>query len=363
MRLSIPLPPPPKGLERLTLEQAIEIFLKYLEASGASNRTLKVYKAALKRFAEFAGPNRPMYSVGDSDYLAWSASLSRMASKGGLSQATSHYYTVLVRKFLKWAGSLTEAPALPKGPRRVRGALSWGEVEALISAARDLYDALIVALMAETGMRVGELLSLEYKDVDLERGVARVRGKYGKERLVALGPISRALIVEAGVRSGWKGRVIPLSYKAVYKRIKKLAERAGVDPRRVSPHILRHTFATEALRRGISLASLQKLLGHSDIKVTQVYLHLTTEDALREYEKAFLAHRAETAIIAAPTATPTPPHQLNASVQVAGFYHPEPPPAINAQQHQYQLQPSQPASVGPRPHALLYPNRRHPFQP
>ena len=84
-----------------------------------------------------------------------------------------------------------------------------------------------------------------------------------------------------------RSRVVPLTYQALYKRVKRLAERAGLDPERVRPHVLRHTFATEALRRGMSLPALQRLLGHSDIKITERYLHLVTEDVEREYRRIF----------------------------------------------------------------------------
>ena len=304
MRLAFTLPPPPRGVEGLSLRDAISLFLHYLEASGASPKTVKVYKAALKSFEEFAGPQRPVESLGREDYVAWSALISRKVSQGEVSRATAHYYTVMVRKFFKWLGLGEDLTALPLGPRRFKGVLSWRDVEALLAASKDLYDALIVALLAETGMRASEMLSLTFEDVDLSRGVARVRGKYGKERIVVLGPVSRMLVAEAAAISGGQGKVVPLSYKAVYKRLKKLAERAGVDPKRVRPHVLRHTFATEALRRGMSLSALQKILGHSSLRITQLYLHLSDEDVVREYNRAFSAAAAHNMEIEMPGRQP-----------------------------------------------------------
>ena len=333
MRLAYTLPPPPRGVEGLSLRDAINIFVHYLEASGASPKTVKVYRAALKSFEEFAGSERPVGSLGKEDYVAWSALISRRVSRGEVSRATAHYYTVMVRKFFKWLGLGEDLSALPLGPRRFKGVLSWRDVEALLAASRDLYDALIVALLAETGMRASEMLSLTFEDIDLPRGVARVKGKYGKERTVVLGPVSKRLIAEAAAVSGGRGRVVPLSYKAVYKRLKKLAERAGIDPRRVRPHVLRHAFATEALRRGMSLSALQKILGHSSLRITQLYLHLSDEDVVMEYNRAFSVISPQNHGGWVPSNPPQPPQMIAPTYANSPQYQP-----THLYQHPYQAQ-------------------------
>ncbi len=274
------------------LSRAVEAFLQALVAAGASPSTVRAYRAALRDFVEYAGWDRRVSELDVSVVNAWVADRARRGiprERGGR-RSTLHYYTVFVRRFLRWTGAPAEFPAVPRGRRGFSHALTWREVEALLNASRDLIDALAVALMAESGLRAGELLSLRAGDVDLEAGTARVRGKYGKERIVFLGPVSRLLLrVRLATARDPGERLVPISYQALYKRLKSLARRAGVDPVKVRPHVLRHTFATEALRRGLSLAALQRILGHSDLKVTQLYLHLTLEDVRAEYERAFLA--------------------------------------------------------------------------
>jgi len=283
---SVPLMPPPARIGDYTVGEAIDEFLRSLVASGASEKTVRAYRAALKSFAEHVGLDMRLGDVGERDYVSW---LSSLRSSGSVSNSTIHYYSIFVRRFLRWAGIVSEVPAAPARGGALSEALSWEEVEALIAAARDVLDVIIVALAAESGLRAGEILSLTWGDVDFERGVVRVRGKYGKERLVLLGPYGLSALEEAyyQLRPRPRERVVPISYQALYKRVKALAERAGLDPSRVRPHVLRHTFATEALRRGVSLPALQRILGHSDIKITQRYLHLVTEDIEREYRSAF----------------------------------------------------------------------------
>jgi len=287
----VPLMPPPRNITRMTLAEAVSEFLRSLEAGGASSKTVRAYRAALSLFVEYVG-DRLLSEVGERDYVAWLSWLRRGGLKkrrGGSRESTIHYYSVFVRRFLRWAGVVEDVPAAPSRRGEIADALTWEEVERLMSAARDLLDLVIVALAAESGLRAGEILSLTWGDIDLDRGTARVRGKYGKERVVLLGPVAREALEELyyHIRPRPRDRVVPISYQALYKRVKKLAARAGLDESRVRPHVLRHTFATEALRRGVSLPAVQRLLGHSDIKVTQRYLHLVTEDIEREYAAAF----------------------------------------------------------------------------
>jgi integrase/recombinase XerD len=288
------LPSPPKNILNSTVEEAAETFLRYLSASGASERTIRAYRAALSSFIEQIR-GKKVKEVSAEDYMKWISELRMKGPKRPRSddpssrQSTLHYYTIFVRKFLRWAGVGEGLPAVPRKKRGFSEALSWDEVERLLNASRDLLDALIVAMLSETGLRANELLSIKKEDIDLERGEVRVRGKYGKERVVFLGPLSRFLL-EEWLRLGMaKDRVVPISYQALYKRLKSLAKRAGIDSRKVRPHVLRHTFATEALRRGMSLVALQRILGHSSVRVTELYLHLQREDLRREYEGAFVA--------------------------------------------------------------------------
>ncbi|MEM2223676.1 MAG: tyrosine-type recombinase/integrase [Acidilobaceae archaeon] len=272
-------------MQSYTIGEALEAFISNLMAQTRNPRTIKSYHVALRNFTNFIGFDRSISSLSIEDYLRW---VSYLRSNNSLSDSTIHYYTIFVRRFLKWLGVDGDIP-VPGSKKGFSGALSWSDVEKLLAASRDIIDLVSIALMAESGLRASELLSLRVSDIDLVNGVVRVIGKYGKQRLVVLGPISRTVIAEYITLAGKtpRDKLIEISYQALYKRIKKLAERAGLDTSIVRPHILRHTFATEALRRGMSLPILQKILGHSDLKVTQLYLHLTAEDVKREYEKIF----------------------------------------------------------------------------
>lgn len=287
------LPQPPPNIKDLPLQDAAEQFLRALEFSGASRLTLKSYRAALSSFLSYVG-NRRVSQLQENDYYNWISSLRANGPKGprgGRWESTVHYYSIFVRRFLSWIG-MTGLPAAPMRRAEFSGALSWNDVEGLLSAARDIYDALIVSLMAESGLRAREVLSLTWGDLDLANGEARVKGKYGKERVVVLGPTARAIL--SSMQPGAPDeRIIKLSYQAVYDRIKSMAKRAGIDVSKVRPHVLRHTFATEALRRGMSLPVLQRLLGHSDIRVTQVYLHIMDDDIRREYYRTFAQYQQQ----------------------------------------------------------------------
>ncbi|ALL00414.1 Site-specific recombinase XerD [Pyrodictium delaneyi] len=320
------LPPPPPGiLERSNLE-AMEAFLAALAAAGASPKTVKAYRAAISDFLSFIGDKR-LREVTSSDVSAWiydrlTRGLQRPRSRDSdpaeerrERQTTMHYYTLFLRGFLEWLGLNVKVPVVRK-PRSPRvEALRPEEVERLVSAARDPLDLLIVALLFETGLRAQEAVGLRLRDIDTGRREIRVRNaKYGEERVVLYGPLTEqalAIWLALNPKLGPDDPLLGISYSGLYKRLKTLARRAGLDPRRVRPHVLRHTFATEALRRGVPLPVVQRLLGHHDIKVTQIYLHLLDEDIRAAYQRAFATQpAAQTPQGQAPAPVYAPPRPL-----------------------------------------------------
>lgn len=290
------LPPPPPGLLEKSNQEVLEAFLAALAASGASEKTIKAYRAALTDFLGYL-KGKQLASISNSDVAGWvyeklSRGFKRPREEDDKARrATIHYYTLFLRGFLAWLGLNVRVPVVPKPRRNSVEALGVEDVHKLMAASRDPLDMLIVALLFETGLRAQEAVGLKWRDIDFAKREIRVRNaKYGEERIVFYGWLTEyalRLVLATRPPQNPYEPVLGISYSGLYKRLKTLAKRAGLNPEKVRPHVLRHTFATEALRRGIPLPVLQKLLGHHDIKVTQVYLHILDEDARRAYQAAF----------------------------------------------------------------------------
>ncbi len=287
------IPEAPKEILELTLEEALEEFLTQLRASGASEKTIRSYRAAVKDLVKVIG-NKKASELSERDIQLWRLTRIRKGFERGrgdskTSQNTVYYYSLFIRSFVRWLGKGINIGGFRKGPKKLIETLRPQEIYRLIDASKDLLDLVIISLLIETGLRASELLSIKWGDVDLEAREIYVRStKYGEERVVFIGDLSKKALEAWKARAdGNDDRVVPITYTALYKRLKKLALRAGIDPRRIRPHVLRHTFATEALKKGLPLPALQRILGHRDIKTTQIYLHMVKDDIKNMYMKIY----------------------------------------------------------------------------
>jgi len=280
----------PEGILDLSNEEILEEFKAALEASGASSETVKAYTAAVKDFLSFIGA-KPLREVTMRDIIAWRNERLRngFPNKKMLTkekwQTTLHYYTLFLRRFFEWLGLGLKIPSVKKPPGRI-DVLGDEEVEKLMNAARTPMDKLILKLLIDTGLRSRELLGIRVEDVDFKNELIRVTSaKYGKERYVTATSETFQMLYSWIKLNNLKpgDRLFNITYSGLYKKLKRIAMRAGVPVEKIRPHVLRHTFATRALKQGLSLPSLQRLLGHSDIKTTQIYLHLSIEDLKKEY--------------------------------------------------------------------------------
>jgi integrase/recombinase XerD len=293
----------PPRLAELMLE-----FLGYLELErGLSRNTLDAYRSDLEQYgeylrargldplritqAELAGFISSLAAGGDGRRAVAPATLQRKIA------CLRSFYRHLRRERLIDHDPTSELRA-PRSRARLPEVLSRDEVTRLLSQPRGatptaLRDRALLETMYACGLRASEAIGLELSDLDLDAGIARARGKGSKERLVPIGGKAveslRAYLEKArprlvGVREephvfvNHRGAV--LTRQGLYKIVQRHAKSAGLA-HRMSPHTLRHTFATHLLAGGCDLRSLQEMLGHADIATTQIYTHLSA-DRLRD---------------------------------------------------------------------------------
>ncbi len=284
----------------------IDRFLDYIKVEkGLSSNTIQSYNNDLLRFARFLerkGLSVKNITTSDlSDYIQeLKGKLSERSLARNLSSLRSFYRFLILNSHINH--NPTRLIDFPKLPRRLPEVLSFEEVERLLSAPdpktpEGKRDKAMLELLYATGIRVSELITIKIHDLDLERGIVRVLGKGSKERLIPMGQIAIDSIKEyLLIRKGFlkdkdfphlflnvRGR--PLTRQGFWKIIKAYGIKAGIK-KRITPHILRHSFATHLLERGADLRSVQLMLGHEDISTTQIYTHISTE-RIRKIHKRF----------------------------------------------------------------------------
>ena len=275
---------------------------------GLSNNTLQAYQSDLRKLAAWllAERSRQLLSARREDLLEYLAVQSR---KGRKPRSTARLLSCL-RQFYQhalregWAKTDPSARIdAPKLGRPLPKSLSEGAVEALLQAPptgdlESFRDRVMLEVLYATGLRVSELVGLRLNQVSINQGLVRVIGKGNKERLVPLGEEALNWLVKflKGPRQELlDDRLCPdlfpprrgagMTRQAFWYRLKKHAVTAGIDPDSLSPHTLRHAFATHLLDHGADLRVVQMLLGHSDLSTTQIYTHIARERLKTLHEK------------------------------------------------------------------------------
>ncbi len=294
-------------------------FLAYLEFErGLSRNTLDAYRTDLLQLGLFlADRSTSATDVERADIAEFLADLALGRPESGdgpgrppCSPATISRKTACLRSFyrhLRREELIDADPTAtldpPQKSRKLPHVLSHGQVTKLLDSAKganpiDLRDRALLELMYGCGLRASEAVGLELNDIDLNRGFVRPHGKGSKERVVPLGSAASAAVMrylrssrpslvngnpERHLFVNFRGGV--LTRQGLYKIIQRHAKAAGLEGK-MSPHTLRHTFATHLLSGGCDLRSVQEMLGHADVATTQLYTHLSTERIREVYFKS-----------------------------------------------------------------------------
>ncbi|NIM91883.1 MAG: site-specific tyrosine recombinase XerD [Candidatus Aminicenantes bacterium] len=287
-------------------EDVLQSFLEFLSVEkGLSENTILSYGRDIKKFFRFLQRLKISFLDPGEDVLG---KFVQQVSRSGLSARSVTRLISSLKAFYKFLvldGVMTKNPALslhsPKSMLSLPKYLRMKEVERLLSqpdegAVRGLRDKAMLELLYATGLRVSELVMLKTKDINLRDGFLICRGKGGKERIVPLGNSAVKALQEylKNARPKLLKRshdYLFLTYRGdaftrqgFWKLLKTYAQKANLSSK-ISPHILRHTFATHLLERGADLRSVQLMLGHSQITSTQIYTHVSRERLRRVYDK------------------------------------------------------------------------------
>ena len=291
------------------MENLIQEFIDYLgHEKGLADNTLESYGRDLRQYIGFlsGGTTVSLENASQSTIVAYLMSLRKQgkatATIARRLAALKAFYQFLVRENYL-ASDPTDDLTSPKLERKLPKVLSVGEVERLLSRPdrtnpAGLRDKAMLELLYATGVRVSELVNLDVEDVDLDEGFVRCVGKGRKERVAPMGEIAIAAL--RAYLDGARGKMVSdpgekavfvnhhgrrLTRQGFWKIVKKYAALAHIQ-KEITPHTLRHSFATHLLENGADIRAVQEMLGHADISTTQIYTHVTKERLKDVYAKS-----------------------------------------------------------------------------
>ena len=283
------------------IDNLIEDFLRYLLIDkGYSKNTISSYKIDLERFNEYF-KNKSINEIDNSDLKKYikSLDLNEKSISRTISSLKSFYKFLIIEKIVK--NNPTDGLYMPKVKKSLPNIMSVEDVIKLLDIKLDDHfsyrNKAMLELMYATGLRVSELVELKLNDIDFSDDIIRIMGKGSKERIIPIGDIAleylkeyinnhRSLMLK-GINNDYvflNNHGKKMTRQGFFKIIKKIAKDVGINSE-ISPHTLRHSFASHLLKYGADLRTIQELLGHSDISTTQVYTHIANEELRKNYDE------------------------------------------------------------------------------
>jgi len=295
-------------LEEIEFEEQMEDYILEMDIQSYSENTLKTYTSILHSFYNFL-LNEKRIKNEAALLRSFKKYLQHLKRDNEVSQNYLYLVTVVIKKFFAFAEiEIYQEIKAPKRTKSLPKSLNEQEVYDLIHAKDDLYDPektnpqnisrlrnkLILTLLYSTGLRVSELIKLKIKTIDPEERTIRVRGKGEKDRIVIFDDATLSLINEYIEKRGVDNEYLfvnqrnnTLTSRYIQYMIKEYAKAAGIK-RKVTPHVLRHSFATHLLKNGVDIRAIQQLLGHSNLSTTQIYTSVDMHTLKGAYDNAWL---------------------------------------------------------------------------
>ena len=287
----------------MEISDALDLFTQYLLVEkGLSKATVSSYLNDLDQFFEFFKDKKEVEDLDPNDvnsFLIYCSSIGREASTNLRRISSIKQFYIFLKKDGYYKDEIPDVEP-PKKPSRLPTCLSIEEVEMLLDAPNmeslsGIRDKAMLELMYASGLRVSELLGLEKSNLNLKRGIVTIFGKGAKERKVPVGDFAMEYVVKylnevRGKFHGANSKYLflnrsgePLSRFYFIRQVKKYAHEVGID-KEISPHTLRHCFATHLLEGGAQLRTVQEMLGHSNIATTQIYTHVSSKRIISAYD-------------------------------------------------------------------------------